>query len=448
MKYLLTAHQFFPDHASGTEVLTLSVARELRRRGHEVRILTGFPTPAEAQTGSRTDTYEYDGFRVYRSKSPTSAQGGASLVRMRYDDAEVGAYARAILQDYQPDLVHVFHLDRLGGQVIDTAKSLDLPIFMTPTDFWMVCPTAQLSLPGGAMCSGPQRQASNCVKHLLSLQSKGKLDPILNRIPALPWSGLVRIARAVNKEVAATVERPEWIRARINQLDGILVPNKMMRKVLLQNGITPALLHMSRFGIEADTVQDGPPKAYRTKAAQVPLRVGFIGTLAPHKGCDVLLKAAKDLPSDEVEVHIYGNPAQFPEYMSELRQLAANQSNVTFHDPFPNAQIAQIFAQLDVLIVPSVWFENTPLVVYSAQQALCPVIVSDLPGLTEVIEHDQNGLSFPPAQSKALAAQLLRLIKEPTLLEVLSRNAKQPRTIQDYTDDLRALWGHAQGAGA
>lgn len=446
MKCLLSVHQFFPDHVTGTEVLTLSVARELRARGHEVRILTGFPANAPIDPESRTDTYQYDDFTIHRIKQPATGLGdGTSLVRMRYDDPQASAYAQRILQEYQPDIVHAFHLDRLGVGVIDVVKAAGLPMYMTPTDFWALCPTAQLLLPDGAMCSGPQKGAENCVKHLLSLKSKGKSDKITAHIPAPIWSGLSKLAKHAHPEVAATIERAGWIAPRLNQLDGLLVPNTMMQERLVQNGIRPDLMHLARFGIRTENAGEAPssPAQIRQRIAGKKLRIGYIGTLAPHKGCHVLMDAALELPADQAEVHTFGNPDQFPDYMARLTETAQGRSNIIFHPPFPNAQIDAVFAELDVLVVPSVWFENTPLVVYSAQKARCPVVVSDLPGLTEVIVHAQNGLSFPANDSKALNTQLSRLINEPDLLKTLSRGTVMPRSIQDYTDDVLKMWQNA-----
>jgi glycosyltransferase involved in cell wall biosynthesis len=53
---------------------------------------------------------------------------------------------------------------------------------------------------------------------------------------------------------------------------------------------------------------------------------------------------------------------------------------------------------LDVLVVPSIWYENTPLVIYSAQAAGCPVIASNLGGIAEVKHHEDNGLLFKRAR--------------------------------------------------
>ena len=69
----------------------------------------------------------------------------------------------------------------------------------------------------------------------------------------------------------------------------------------------------------------------------------------------------------------------------------------------PNESIGDVFSELDVLVVPSVWYENTPLAIYSAQEAGCPVIASNLGGMSEVIKHEKNGLLFEAGDFVGLA---------------------------------------------
>jgi glycosyltransferase involved in cell wall biosynthesis len=66
--------------------------------------------------------------------------------------------------------------------------------------------------------------------------------------------------------------------------------------------------------------------------------------------------------------------------VKSLEESIIPNDNIKFCGTFPNKDIFTIFETIDVLIVPSVWFENTPLVIYSAQASNCPVIGSDLPG--------------------------------------------------------------------
>jgi len=137
---------------------------------------------------------------------------------------------------------------------------------------------------------------------------------------------------------------------------------------------------------------------------------------------------------------IYGNPQDFPDYYARLRALSDGCQTIQFCGTFPNAEIAHVLAEIDALVVPSLWYENTPLVVYSALAAQCPVIASDLPGLSEVVRHGWNGLTFPAGDVASLHCRLARLVGETDLLVHLTANCKKPKSTTTYVDELLLLY--------
>jgi glycosyltransferase involved in cell wall biosynthesis len=142
----------------------------------------------------------------------------------------------------------------------------------------------------------------------------------------------------------------------------------------------------------------------------------------------------------DLRVLIYGREADSADYAMGLRDLARGDRRVEFLGTFPNDQIGQILAQMDVLVVPSVWLENTPLVVYSAQAAGCPIIASDVGGISEVVTHEDNGLLFPAGDPRQLALNLARVARDPALLAQLSQRARAPKPVSVYVDELIAVY--------
>ena len=158
MKILLTVHQFFPEYFSGTEVLTFSVAKELKKRGHDVSVFTGFPARTHMPEDERFDEYDIDGIHVYRFHHAYIPMGGQSAVtEVEYDSHLTARYFTRMLRDLKPDIVHFFHLSRLGVGLIDATIDAQIPAYYTPTDFWSVCPTSQLLLRDGSVCPGPSK---------------------------------------------------------------------------------------------------------------------------------------------------------------------------------------------------------------------------------------------------------------------------------------------------
>ena len=146
MKILLTVHQYFPHFAAGTEVLTRSVARELIRLGHEVRIFSGHPAATPLPDQQRLDDYSYEGVHVHRfSHDYTPMAGQRSHIALDYDNRLASHFFARILKEFSPDVVHFFHLSRLGTGLIEAAVQAHVPAFFTPTDFWSICPTASVT---------------------------------------------------------------------------------------------------------------------------------------------------------------------------------------------------------------------------------------------------------------------------------------------------------------
>lgn len=444
MKILLTVHQFFPDYTSGTEVLACSVAHELIARGHEVLVFTGYPADKELKDEERFDEYEYEGIHVHRFLHAYAPMAGqTSMIELGYDNRLGARYFERLIEQFKPDLVHFFHLNRLGTGLIESAVRAGIPAFMTPTDFWMICPTANLLLSDGRSCLGPSNFSGNCVKHFAELTQKGAAGTLAKFLPTsfadlfaslaqtdiLPSSRHLSEVKAIGSRLAVNI-------ARLNQLNKIIAPNHFMREMLVRYGAAQDQIVQSAFGINLKHGEMSKPR----QQTRQPFRIGFIGTLVSHKGCHVLIEAFRKLPVGRAILKIYGNENDFPAYSAELRQLAANQSGIEFCGVFHNSKIAEVMADLDVLAVPSLWYENTPLVLYSAQAAYCPVIASDFPGISEVIRDGFNGLLYKAGDVAALAGKLARLIDEPDLAVRLSANCQQPKPISVYVDELLDIW--------
>ncbi|MCP1104971.1 glycosyltransferase [Serratia nevei] len=442
MRVLLTVHQFFPEYKAGTEVLTLSVAKELMRAGHQVHVYTGHPGEASLKDDERFDEYDYEGIHVYRfhhAYVPMSNQ--TSMIEIGYNNQLAVKHFKRIVQTFCPDIVHHFHLNRLGIGCIEHVAQQEIAQFFTPTDFWMVCPTAQLMLGEGRYCNGPSKASGNCIKHFARDSKGGVLGSVFDHAPTFLFDKLAKLTKnnqlihyPMSNEVRAMAMRLEKTIASLNKLDGIVAPNKFMKDLFIRYGVNADIIHDHPFGIDMPKRNVEPKR----NSDDRPLSLGFIGTLAPHKGCHIAIEAVKRLPKNSATLKIYGNVRDFPEYYSRLLALVGDNDAIRFCGTFPNEAIDSVMDGIDALIVPSIWYENTPLVIYSAQAAKCPVIGSDLPGIAEVIVHESNGLLFEAGNVSDLVAQVSYLLRNG--VADLSKNAIKIKSIQDYVDALLRLW--------
>lgn len=455
-RVLLTVHKFFPEHRAGTEVLTLKVAQELKRRGYEVRVITADPPDTDARHADGPDFAEYvhDGIPVKVFREPIRLRG--FTFENEYLHPGMAAAFENELDSFKPDMVHIFHAQNLSASIIDSAKSRGLPVVCSTTDFWFVCPIVQLKLPDGSVCRGPSAGAENCLscytpklfppqsefEEALNKRWAGALSAVPKPVRDIAVGTAFELYKAKKRPsaVAATVKRPAALREMANKTDAIMVPTQLMFDIFVENGIKRELLHHVGFGIDTAPLE---PFQQKTETAQ--LRIGFIGTLFEHKGVDLLIQAFQRLPDDaDAVLKIYGDPNQFPEYGAELVNMARepfpNSAKIEFCGTFPNAKLGEVLQNLDVLVVPSRWYENTPLVIQSALATKTPLVATDLGGLSELIKEGQNGLLFPLNDAMALRNQLLRLLNDRQFLRELRENIAPERTVPDMVDDIESIY--------
>src|SRR5215210_657023 len=156
MRILFAAHQFFPEHYAGVEIVTLGLAREFRARGHEIYVLAPKRSiPANNIDLGEIEDYEFEGVPVRRIGRP---KGGVSrrYYHLDYENKVMARRVREYMQEIGPDIVHAEHFQGLSASVIPVFKEFDVPLVYTATDFWTICPVIDLRRHDGALCKGPE----------------------------------------------------------------------------------------------------------------------------------------------------------------------------------------------------------------------------------------------------------------------------------------------------
>jgi glycosyltransferase involved in cell wall biosynthesis len=178
------------------------------------------------------------------------------------------------------------------------------------------------------------------------------------------------------------------------------------------------------------------------KSASSRLRVGYIGQIAPHKGVHLLVEAFRKLEgvSSQAQLKIYGDVQQFPDFYQRLQNMANNHQHIQFLGTFDNRRISEIYREIDVLVVPSIWYENSPNVILEAFAHQTPVITSNLGGMAELVTDQKTGLLFKPQDSDDLAKQLHSVIRNPKLLIEMEKNIFPPPTLEAEMNQLLQVY--------
>jgi glycosyltransferase involved in cell wall biosynthesis len=448
-------HKFFPEHRAGTEVLTLKIAQDLLRRGHQVVVVTANPpdTDARHRAGEEEKRYRHEGVDVISLEEPLRLKD--YKFSFEYQHPHMRKRFGELLDEFHPDIVHVMHAQNLSASVIEESKSRNLPVILSPTDFWFICPVVQLKRPNGAVCEGPGAGARNCftcyTPELMPPEAEF-VEAIDKRIPAVGKISGRLGSRALYyaylgakfpQALSATARRPGVLSAIANMADAITVPTLLMKRLFIKNGIKEELIHHVPFGIDTAKLVD-----WCVKPSSDVLRIGYIGTLFEHKGVDILIRAFQALRAPEKAIlKIYGSTKQFAEYADTLKALAQScpvtRDSVFFLETFHNDDFGKVLSEIDVMVVPSRWYENTPLVMQSALTTKTPMIATDLGGMSELIDHDKNGLLFKLNDHEDLAAQLRKLLDDPERLARFSSAIGPQRTVEIMVDEIEALYNAA-----
>jgi glycosyltransferase involved in cell wall biosynthesis len=445
LKVLLTSHQFPPKFTFGTEKLTFESGRELHRRGHEVYVLT---TDPDLEHGEVED-YVHEGISV-RAVGHRPNRTPDPL-RYEFDNPEMAERMCRYVREVGPDLLHVWHAGRLSGSIIPAAKSEGLPVVFTATDFWSICRVIHLRRADtGELCEGPNANATNCLRCFIARANapQRRKDLYLNRseavfrtYSAVANNELVR-RTGYGRRVRAVSDRISFLREAINSCERVIAPTKITREMLENNGIHGGKLLVSRYGIETSHISS------LSKSPECPetVRFGFMGGLVRHKGVHNLLEAFQRVPEENTaELKIYGDPNRDPEYFAELKEAAGGDSRVRFMGPFVGERVGEVLQEVDVLVVPSSWYENTPLVIYEAFASGTPVVGTDLGGISEVVHHDYNGLLFTMDDAEDLGLQLRQFVEDPDLIARLRANVEPPRTVGESVDELEGIYRELSG---
>jgi glycosyltransferase involved in cell wall biosynthesis len=445
MKIALSSRRFVAPFSGGVDVYADRLARAFRRMGHQ----TGFLAfdLEEAATGPEVvvGMDEHQGLPVWRFVL-TSAGRLESTFPYAYHK-EMGESIRAVLRKERPDLLLIlsFYISTLAA--VEAAKDLGIPVGHIATDFMPICRRSTLIRWDGRACETGESLKS-CAACFVAHRPSGKLAArILN---ALPESALLRFAEGSGdgrgrgltqplnpywKQISLMRDRLRLLQPLREMIDKVFAPTKYAADAMLASGFRPDQVRLLPFAVEGSS-----PQAQIRKTTADHCRFLFIGRLQPYKGAHILVQAFNRLADPRgATLDIYGVPDGYPSYVRDLEAEIGRSAQIHYHGGIDPADLHRAFAGADYFVIPSIWHENSPLILLDALQSKTPVIASDVGGLSDLIEEGQNGFLFPMGDPEGLSRLMARLIKEPMMWDPAQTGPGLPR-IDDYAREILKHW--------
>lgn len=439
LRILHAVHDFLPRHQAGSELYAASLART-QAAEHDVFVLAAEYEPATPHGTLRWR--EFEGLPVIELVNNWEFSGLAES----YSSRRVNAQLTHVLDAVRPDILHCHNLLNLSFDLPRLARERGARTVATLHDYTLVCP------------SGGQR-VHTAEAHVCTVIDPDRCARCFTQSPFYSQMGVRRLTRRGLGGFVATASRvarrrAPWLLAAADQIPGPTItpgdirqrlasarnvletidlfaaPSRSLADEYIRLGLPPERLVVSDYGFE--------PATARPRTAASTLRIGFVGTLVWHKGPHVLLEALQRLTctpggsrNPAFTVQLFGDVATFPLYTARLEQMAAGLP-VTFEGRFDRSRVADIYAHLDVLVVPSLWPENSPLVIHEAFQHGVAVVGSRIGGIPDLVEDGVSGLLYDPFSADALAAVLGRLLND---REVIARLVSAAPRVKSIADD-------------
>ncbi len=435
MKILFATIFYPPSHIGGTEIYTHALAKQLQRTGHTVRVLCA---EKWGEGHSKWNGYIdeiYEGVPVRRvclnwTKMP-------EVNRSLYHNSVVADFFQVCVSEWEPDLVHVTSCQTLSASIIPAARRLGIPVVVTLTDFWFLCPRVTLQRSDGQLCDG-QVDAATCLSCMtqrtkMARWSKALLPPstqsrLLMRVSREEWLTRLPGLRGLTLNIE---DRREVLCAALRQANHVIAPSQFVKTIFQNND----------FDIPIDVIPHGNDLTWlsfdETKIPSQAIRFGYIGQILPIKGVHCLIEAFNMLPRQPpTELHLYGSLDQDPAYVNSLKVQAGDNAHIHFHGAFRRDELQSVFGTFDVLVVPSLWQETYGLVIQEAFAAHIPVIASAVGAIPEVVQDNVNGLVFEMGSTQALMHQMQRILDDTHLLPRLRSGIPPVKDIQTEATQL------------
>jgi len=444
MKILQIAHSLPFLNQAGTEIYTYNLSLELSRR-HEVYIIS---RTCDIKQKEYEVTKKVIGRITFYLINNTFKW--CDSFETYYENSQIDSVFSKLIDEIKPDIVHIQHLVFLSTGFIREIKKRLIPIVFTIHDYWLMCPKWHLLKKDDTPCDKAEAEAFDnecldCLREILFIKKGAKRLYVYSRnlLPAFVLKYFKRAYFSFMRKspdsaggIARLAKRNQRIRGYLDMIDVFFAPSMFARDKFIRFGIHPEKIKILRHGLNSRLFH-GFPKTESEK-----IRLAFIGTILPAKGLHILIEALNGIKAKNIELKIYGKIYSyigFEDYLPYLKRIIKNK-NIKFMNEFNYQNIADVFRDIDVLIIPSIWHENAPSVIQEAFITRTPVIASNIGGMPEFLIDGINGFLFNPGDKNDLRAKVRRIIKNPWIIGELKKNMSPVKGIEDNAREIEDVY--------
>ncbi len=405
MRFLFVTNNYPPYARGGYEMWCRDVAEELDRRGHEMRVLTSFPSRADGRRDN-------DPFQIERRLAPEVdpdrgiMHTALRLIkdRERLEQESLSA-VRDTIADFQPDAALIWgmwNIPRSAPALVEQLLPRRVAYYLC--DYWPTLPDAYVQ-----RWQNPSRRWwTQLPKRILGML----------------------VARRLRDAPRATLE-----------LHRPICVSRAVRDLITESGVDISHARVIYGGTRTEAFEAA--RSERVPAAQG-LRLLYVGRLEQIKGVGTAIEAMACVPPElAVRLSIYGHGTAY--YEHELRTMVSRAGltdAVSFRGLVSADEIATVMGQHDVLLFTSEWQEPFARTVLEAMAAGLVVVGTTTGGTGEILHDGETGLTFTAGSADELATKVARLAQDPALARRLAQTGHdmvlERFTLRRMVDEIEA----------
>lgn len=345
-------------------------------------------------------------------------------------------FFRQFLEAYRPEVVHFQHSLFLGYDVLrETRRTLpDAAIVYTLHEYVPICHNnGQMFRTTGETClKASPRRCHECFPEISPQQF---------------------------------FLRERFIKSHLSVVDCFVAPSRFLADRYVDWGIPRERILQEDNGRRLAALPEQPQSDPVTGPRSRRDRIGYFGQFTAFKGADVLMKAMKILADRRAAVAAPRRGAAEASIRPTLRMHGANiehqpeafqalfrslletsGEDVTLVGKYRPQDLPALMEGVDWVVVPSIWWENAPLVIQEAFAFGRPIICSDIGGMAEKVTDGVNGLHFRAGDPASLADTIARAVGTPGLWERLRAGIPQVHSLEGHVANLADLYDRLRGA--
>ncbi len=309
-----------------------------------------------------------------------------------------------LIRALQPTVVHTHHYAHLGLEYLRVIKQVDptIRILMTLHEYMAICRNQGQMIKTGSF----------------RLCGRSSPDDCSRCFPDTPPEDFWL--------------RKHYFMGHFDLVDQFVSPSEFLRQRYIDWGLRPDRITV----IENGQADEEPLPPRPLAAGETRNRFGFFGQITPYKGLDVVLEALalmKREDADKIVLEVHGanlelQPEEYRNKVERLRAPLMERGVVQWKGPYPPHELRSRMAGVDWVVVPSIWWENSPMVIQEAFVCGRPLLVSDIGGMQEKVAHGFDGFTVACGNAHEWSSRIREIASNPSRWNKLRMNISRPLT--------------------